>query len=286
MRALVVVVAFSTAAAADIAPDTFHGGTGLQVQDPEAAAKIQMKKERVTITLHNAKEGAFAVVDATFSMSGPKATKLNIVFPGEGVKVGDAFRVHPRLIGFHAFVDGKPVASHDDVKDRSTKSGPPGREYTKHRSETWHGFPATVDDDTTIRVRYAVAAAGVRADENGDVNGYASVGYVLHTGALWAKDIGEATIEIKAAGDVDLKGSSLRSHGMPPVSFVSLTGDAPPPPVQPATAIRTPAAITWTLQNLEPTENDDVEVVFPSTAPATWGAPSEALAAVMTAAAR
>jgi hypothetical protein len=287
LRAIVVALACALPALADISPDVFHGGTGIQLSDPEAAAKIEMKKERVTITLHNSKEGAFAVVDATFAMSGPKAGQtLQIVFPGEGVMVGGAFAAHPRVIGFQAFVDGKPVAAKDDEKTHSSKSGPPGREYTKTRREVWHGFGAAIDDDTTIRVRYAVAAAGARDGGGSDVDGYGSVSYILHTGAAWAKDIGEAIIEVKAGADVDLKGTSLRTQAMAPVSFVSLSGDKPPSPTTPPAAIRTAAAITLTLLHLEPTEKDDVEVVFPSTAPMSWGPPSEPLAALMAVASR
>ena len=293
--AVVVVTAWmvvSPAARADIAPDTFHGGSGLQIDpaQPDATAlagKIQMKKERVTITLHQTPQGAFAVVDAAFSMSGPpgKAAALKIAFPGQGVRVGGAFVVHPPLIGFRAFVDGKPVAVHVDEKTHTSKSGPPGREYSRSRTETWHGFPAAVDDDTTIRVRYAVAAAGVRDSDGADVEPWASVSYILHTGALWAGDIGEAVVEVKAAPGVDLTATSLRTLSMPPVSLVSLKGDGPPPPVVPAGAVRSGAAITWTAQHLEPTPGDDVEVVFPGRA-GSWGAPSAELAALMAAAVR
>ena len=43
----------------------------------------------------------------------------------------------------------------------------------------------------------------------------------------------------------------------------------------------TGTAITFTATHLEPTDQDDVEVVFPSSAPSSWGAPSPALAALM-----
>ena len=280
MRSAFVCFFFAVAARADIAPDTFHGGTGLQLDAKDAAsskavAKIQMKKERVTITLHHTAEGAFAVVDATFHMTAPSPTKLRVVFPGAGVKVGEQFAVHPTLVGFRAFVDGKPVAVKDDEQTHTTKGGPPGREYSKRRTETWHAFAAAVDDDTTIRVRYALSSSGVND------NGYASVSYILHTGALWAKDIEEAILSVEAAGGVDLARTSLRTMAMPPVSFVSLSSDQPPPPVMPAGAVRSGSAITFTATHLEPTDKDDVEVVFPSSAPSSWGAPSPALAALM-----
>ncbi len=277
--AVVVVVSalLAVPAAADIAPDVFHGGSGIEVDDPDVAAGIEMKKEHVVITLHNSQEGAFAVVDATFSMSaaGLAPAQLKVLFPGGGVRVGGA--VHPKLSAFHAFVDGKPVAIRADDKTHTSKSGPPGREYTKSRTETWHEFPAVVDDDTTIRVRYAVAASSVRDAEGYEDRTRASVSYILHTGALWAKAIGAATIEIRAGDNVDLKGASLRTLSMPAVIGA--------PPVLPAGAVRSADAITWTQTQLEPSEDDDVEVVFASAGPTFRADPSEELAKAMAAAA-
>ena len=287
---IIPVVGFCVQARADIAPEIFSGGTGIEIDRTEAsatalAAKIEMKKERVTITLHSTAAGAFAVVDATFSMSASTPAKLPVVFPGAGVPVGGGYAVHPPLVGFHAFVDGKPVASTDKEITHSSLSGPPGREYTTHRSESWHKFPATIDDDTVIRVRYAVQASALRNDDGFETGTHASVSYILHTGALWAKDIGAVIVEVKGAG-VDVNATSLRTMSMAHVSLVSLTGDGAPPSVQPVGAVRTADAITWTATQLEPTANDDVEVVFPRGAAASSGSPSPPLAELMRAAAR
>lgn len=280
---LAVAGPVSNSARADIAPDVLTAGPGLAPPEGHAAAKtVRMVSERVVLELHHTPDGAFAVVDATFNMSGPmKGTALPIAFPGEGVMVGGAYATHARLRGFRAFVDGKPVATKEDLRTVTTQAGPPSSPYTRTREEVWHTFPAAIDDATVIRVRYAVEAAAVGYDEK---HSHASVQYVLHTGAAWAGTIGEAVVEVRAASGIALGGTSLRTGSMSPVSLVSLKGDGPPPPVMPAGAVRSGAAITWTQKELEPTPKDDVEVVFPS--PGTWSSTTPALAARMEAAAR
>ncbi len=291
-------VVFAPAVRADISPGVLIAGPGLAPPDGAAAKALRMSREHVVIELHHTRDGAFAVVDATFWMTDVStsvttkkenkkqpATSLQITFPGDGVMVGGQYVTHPKLHGFRAFVDGKPVASKEDPKTFKTPAGPPGSGYTRSRIETWHVFPATIDDDTVIRVRYAVAADAVGNEEQ---HAYASLQYILHSGGPWAGTIGEAVIEVRAAkanGDsaVDLDKTSLRTMAMAPVSLVSLHSYGPPPPVLPAGAVRTKNAITWTQKELEPGDRDDVEVVFPSAG--TWDR-SPGLAARMEAAAR
>lgn len=296
-RSSVVVAAFfvgSFAAHADVAPDIKGAGPGFEPPaDNPAAKNIAMKSERVLLEVHDDPAGAFVVVDATFHMAAPlnkdlakktvsKATKLQVAFPGEGVRVGGEFAVHPKLAGFRAFIDGVPVASRDDVKTQTESRGPPGREYKRTRSETWHVFPAAIDDETTLRVRYAVAATPV----SGEREGYASIQYILHTGSLWSGAIDPAVVEVTGV-NVDVTKTSLRTLAMSPVSLISLSSDQPPPPVMPssaqATSTRTPTSITATFTALEPGPNDDVEVVFPA-GHVSWSTTPELLAAMETAA--
>jgi hypothetical protein len=281
MRLVVFIVFCAAAARADIAPDVLAAGPGLApAGDPRAAQAIAMKKEHVVIALHDDQDGPFAVVDATFSMAAPQQTKLTVTFPGDGVRVGDVYAVHPKLYGFHAWVDGKPVATRADDKTFTTQAGPPSNPYTKTRHETWHTFPASIDDDTVIRVRYAVAATSVAYDQ---AQGHAAVQYILHTGALWAGKIGEAVVEVKGV-DVDIDATSLRTLAMPQVSLVSLKS-ARAPTVLPVGATRTKTSIVYTQRDLEPGDQDDVEVVFPRTGAIAWSA-GPALEARMEAAAK
>lgn len=292
--ALVFFVVGAPVVRADIAPDILGAGPGFAPPtDNPAALSIAMVKERVVLEVHDDKEGPFIVVDATFTMAAPpdasgkvgkvgkgkKPTRLAVTFPGEGVKVGGSYAVHPRLYGFQAFVDGTPVAAREEVKTKTTKVGPPDSTYTKTQKETWHAFPAAVDDNTVIRVRYAVLATQMSYENQT----HSKVQYILRTGSLWAGTIGEAVVEVVSA-DVDLAKTSLRTMAMSPVSLVSLVSDGPPPPVMPAGAVRSASAITATWNNLEPGDKDDVEVVFPSAHPA-WSV-TPALATAMEKAAK
>lgn len=287
VAAAVLVAVPAVPAVADIAPGVLTAGAGFAPpENDKAAQQIEMKSEHVVLTAHDSAAGPFVVVDATFKMAGKKPGRtLNVVFPGEGVMVGGAYVTHPRLVGFMAFVDGTPVASKDSTKTHSTQSGPPGREYTKTRTETWHAFSAPIDDDTTVRVRYAIAAESY-GDRDTGAAPHARAQYILHTGALWAGAIGSATVEVKGVG-VNVAATSLRTLSMSPPSLVSLAGPGAPPPVTPAGATRTPTSIVFTQTNLEPKDEDDVEVVFPSAhADNAWGRVSEELAAAMLAAVR
>lgn len=262
-----VVLLCALPALADISPDVLGAGPSFAPPgDNPAAQDIVMAKEKVILEVHTVnggKDGGFVVVDATFSMKAPPnskgATSLTVAFPGDGVRVGDAYVNHAKLFGFHAWVDGKPVASKADEKSFTTTVGPPNSTYKKTRSETWHTFPASVDDDTVIRVRYAVAAEPMSYEEK---QTHAKAQYILHTGGAWKDKIGEAVVEVKGV-DVDLTKTSVRTLSMPQVSLISLKSDGPPPPVSPPNTVRTKTSITTTWTHLEPAPNDDIEVVFP-----------------------
>lgn len=276
VTALLLGLAGALPARADIAPDVLGAGPSFgPPADNPAAKDIVMAKEKVVLEVHTVnggKDGSFVVVDATFTMKAPqKPVTLNVAFPGDGVRVGDAYVNHPKLVGFKAFVDGKPVATKTDAKEFSVQAGPPSSPYKKTRRETWHTFPAVVDDETVIRVRYAVAGEPMSYDEQ---QTHAKAQYILHTGALWAGKIGEAVVEVTSP-DVDLSKTSLRTLGMPQVSLVSLKSDGPPPPVSPPNTTRTKTSITTTFRDFEPGDKDDVEVVFPA-ARETWGDGSRA----------
>ena len=263
--ALLLGIGLGAPARADISPDVLGAGPSFAPPGDNPAAKdIGMANEKVVLELHTVNgggDGSFIVVDATFTMKAPKKpVTLQVAFPGDGVRVGDAYVNHPRLVGFKAFVDGKPVASKADEKEFSVQAGPPSSPYKKTRRETWHTFPAVIDDETVVRVRYAVAAEPMGFDEK---QTHAKAQYILHTGAAWAGKIGEAVIEVRGV-DVDVEKTSLRTLSMSPVSLVSLKGDAPPPPVSPPNTTRTKTTITTTFKDFEPGDKDDVEVVFPA----------------------
>ena len=266
---LLLLAVVCPAARADVAPWPLPAGSGPQVEGaPGKIDTVAMRKEHVIVTLHSTPEGAFAIVDATFWMrrtTGP-ATTLKLAFPGQGVSSGEG-RVHPKLVGFRAFVAGVPVAV--DEKDTVTRTnvGPPGSTYTRERHEWWHRFALTVPattDDVVVRVRYAVAAEPWSTVEG--VSPHAHVAYILHTGALWAGVIDEAVIEVRSVG-VDLKRVHLRDQRLPQPSFVSL-GAAPPAPVRPAGLVVQPDRLVLTLRALEPSNSDDLDVVFPAQADA------------------
>lgn len=261
---LLLLAAICPAAHADIAPWPLPAGSGPQVEGaPGKVDTVAMRKEHVVVTLHNTPAGAFAVVDATFWMrrtaAGPPTLKL--AFPGQGVSSGDG-RVHPKLVGFRAFVAGLPVAVDEKDTVTRTEAGPPGRTYTRERHEWWHRFALTVPadkSDVVVRVRYAVAAEPWSTVEG--VSPHAHVAYILHTGALWAGVIDEAVVEVRGVG-VDLARVHLRDQRLPQPSFVSL-GEVPPSPVRPAGLVVAADRLVLTLRGLEPSNSDDLDVVFP-----------------------
>ena len=292
LAACFLVVTSATPVRADIAPWAVPSGSGPQVQragKPTPIKDVQMARELVRVALHSAPEGPFSVVDATFWLRrvGPGQPSLRLAFPGEGVDVGGG-RVHSKLHGFQAFVDGLPVAVDEAVVEEKTQAGPPGRTYGRTRREQWHRFAVTVPaakqgavgKDVVVRVRYAVAA-----DRYGTVEGvapHALAGYILHTGGLWAGVIDEAVIEVVGVG-VDIATVSARNQNQPSPSFVSLTPGATPPPVRPAGAVIDNGVLRWILRSLEPVAADDLDFIF--AAPAA-GFADDRLLPVMAAAAR
>jgi hypothetical protein len=270
LSSLSLLLLGTSPARADVAPWPLPAGSGPQIDGaPGKVDTVAMHKEHVVVTLHNTPAGAFAVVDATFWMrrvaAGPPTLKL--AFPGQGVSSGDG-RVHPKLVGFRAFVAGLPVAVDEKDTVSRTEVGPPGRTYTRERHETWHRFALTMPadkSDVVVRVRYAVAAERWSTVEG--VSPHAHVAYILHTGALWAGVIDEAVVEIRGVG-VDLSRVHLRDQRLPQPSFVSL-GSTPPPPVRPAGLVTAADRLLLTLQALEPANSDDLDVIFPATAETT-----------------
>jgi hypothetical protein len=283
--ALTFALVLAAPTRADVAPSPFAGGAGFAPSKDDAAHGVAMAGEKVVLTVHAAPEGAFLVVDATFRMTSPKKVTLEAAFPGQGVPVGPGvFAVHPRLYGFAAFVDDKPVAARAQEKRFTSEAGPPGRGYKRTRTETWHTFPVVIDDATTLRVRYAVGADG-QTTLNDPPLTYASAGYILHTGAAWAGAIGEVVVEVRAGAAVDLAAVGVRTADMPERSYVSLTSSSPPPPPSPPNTTRTTSVITTTWTNLEPTAQHDLEITWPATTIVGYGDPT-ALQPVLEAAAR
>ncbi|MFL5321630.1 MAG: hypothetical protein ACJ790_18350 [Myxococcaceae bacterium] len=263
--AIAAILLFATAARADIAPMPFSGAAELRPLPGSDASNLKMSREDIAITLHD----GYALIDGTFEMSNEGTEKtIKVGFPGAGVYVRGN-KAHRPLINFQAWVDGKPVSTKAETKTISSMKGPPGRQYAKHRDETWHAFDAKfpAKKTTKIRVRYAVLADVNKGDSwssdelftEGDVN------YVLATGARWSGSIGEAVLTIRAADKLSLDSVRIRDGRTPPLP--KRTAGAKLQPALPSYAKRNGDAIVLTRKTLEPTEDDNIEIVFPLATP-------------------
>lgn len=269
----VVVLLAGVVAFADVAPEPFSAAGEPKAMDGGAAAKIAMAREEVIITLHD----GFAIVDATFEMknAGAKAT-INVGFPGEGVIVGGArgYAAHRPLLGFTAWIDSKRVESSAKREEIVMKGGPRGREYTKRRDETWHVFPATfaAKKPTTIRVRYAVLADGYRGESYqwGEESVDATVSYILATGARWSGKIGEAVIRVRTADGVDLGSVRVRDNKQPLIAKRAKTTDEVKKAL-PSYGKQDQKEIVLVRKQLEPTTDDNLEIVYAATPRRGWG---------------
>lgn len=249
---------------ADIAPEPFAAAGEPRPLSVDGGT-VEMTKEEVVITLHD----GFAVVDATFVMTnkGDADAAINVGFPGEGVVVrgGRGHLAHRPLLGFRAWVDGKNANVEAKKEEIVTKSGPPGREYSKRREETWHVFAALFPKQkaTTVRVRYAVLADGYRGDSwrSDEVFQDGAVSYVLATGARWSGKIGEAVVRVKAGKGTALDSVRVRDNKMPPFEKRMKPADKPAR-VLPAYGKANKSEVVLTRSELEPTVEDNVEIVF------------------------
>ena len=282
-RILAALLLVSASASADIAPMPFsQADSARPMQD---AKTVSMAKEEVVVTLHD----GFAVVDATFQMANAgAATTIDVGFPGSGVMVeGGMFRTHRPLLGFTAKVSGKTVESKTKTQEFVTRMGPPGRQYEKRRSETWHTFPVTFPKGQTITVRvtYAVLADAYRGESWGTNQLYAdgSVAYVLSTGAGWAGNIGEAVIRVRTTSDLSLQFVAVRDYRMPVIP-TGLKGGAVPS--IPSYARRDKSEIVLTRKAFEPAPNDNIEVVYAWTPRLDWERDSAARSKMQDAAAK
>lgn len=253
----------ASTAFADIAPMPWAGAGQPQLMPDQDAAGIRMAREEIVIELYD----GFAVVDGIFEMvnDGDKVKALSVGFPGEGVKVRGNL-AHKPLIGFREWQDGK-LNSIVGVKDveRSVKSGPPGREYSKHWNERWHVFSASFapKKTTKLRVRYAVIAEPFKGDGWSSNEWFqdGTVSYVLATGARWSGAIGQIIVRVRARDGLALSSVRIRDGQMAPLA--KREADAGVAPSLPPYARLTSDEVVIDRRDVEPTDDDNLEVVFP-----------------------
>ncbi len=242
-------------ARADIAPSALANATDLQPMDPKEARGIAMASEEVTVELHH----GFAIVDVTFKMNNPgKARKLEVGFPGEGVAVKQGFAVHSALEAFSAWVDGKQIQTTKQVGEHCYEWRPGSK---RRRTQTWHVFdvPFAAKGTTTVRVRYAVESDRAYR-ENQDGHEAQRVHYILSTGAAWKGDIGEVVVRVKPndgvlASSVKVQSGREREAAEADAGVVLAGG-----------AARTgeDGVVVRRQTRLEPTEDDNLEIVYAS----------------------
>jgi hypothetical protein len=240
------LIAFASPTLADIAPPPFPSASSPQPMEATQAQGISMKREEVTLELFD----LYAIVDATFLMrNAEKARTLEVGFPGAGIPTRQG--VHSELVGFTAWVNGKKVAA----EERTTESCEGGCKYGIPRRETWHVFSVPFSPgETKVRVRYRVETAPtglVDVEHAPNCESWQTAWYILATGRRWSGTIGEAVIRIIARRGVD------------PRAVVVLDGHMK----STGQAVRNAQGLMIQRQQLEPTLDDDLEILYCATPP-------------------
>lgn len=247
---------------ADVAPEPLATAPNPAVMNEAAARGISMKREEVTLELHD----AYALVDATFVMSNPGlAQRLQVGFPGAGIPVGGVPGAeHRPLVGFSAWVSGKRVATAARDTPATSTKGLPGHEVQVTHPATWHVFDADfpAKGEVEIRVHYGVVAGPYFGSSSGAGEKVAesSVHYILSTGARWAGPIGEVVVHVRARDGVDPKTIRVRDLSMKPLPHAR--EDARAELALPAYGRREPDGVTLRRAQLKPTGTDNLEIVF------------------------
>jgi hypothetical protein len=226
---LMLFLLVATVAHADVAPDPIAAGGDLQLMKE---ASVRMKREHVTIRLYPIAE----VVEASFVLVNDGATKsLQIGFPGEGVRT-KSYEAHLPLHNFSATVDGTAVTTTPTTVHHRFKTPQGERGY----DETWHTFDANLPKgkDVNVVVRYGVQAV---ADWNDETKSRAA--YILETGKPWKGGIDQAVIDIVAMTGVDGAAVDIK-------------------PRMPKQAERTKDGLKLTYVKLEPTQEDNLHILY------------------------
>jgi hypothetical protein len=254
---LLALLALPAPVLADIAPDPLAGLSEPRPLDAKAAQGISMKHEEVIIELHD----AYALIDATFTMSNPGPPReLQVGFPGRGVRldIPEEYAAHDPLEGFSVWVEGRAV-SHEarEFERTSSFSG-----FTKTRHETWHVFTTRfAQGDTRIRVRYGVVAnpySGRSAHTGEKIIDGRRVWYILETGGLWAGPIGEIIVRIRARGGVKAESIRVRTHARDTRWKLPKPGAASPS----LEVTRDAEGLTIRCQRLDATRADNLQLVY------------------------
>jgi hypothetical protein len=243
------------------------GGSSLQ---PDTETPVQMKAEKVVMTVRAATEADNAVIQlnpqayglqtqtawftavadvlADFTMLNPIGEAVNMTawFPLASALENVTWELNPdeippRIENFNVTVDGKPVAH--------TVSELPNPKGADRPPLPWASFPVTfpAGEETEIQVRYTVPLQpAVKGSE-------LALYYIFQTGAGWAGPIGEAELVVNLpypASDATL---AVASHGSLSVPY----GRPQTLPGLPAGTVLEGEQVRWTWQDFEPGPTDD-----------------------------
>lgn len=213
---------------ADAAPPREPPGSSIV---PAGQTMVQMLAESVVIVV-----GDKVQVEATFALrnQGGAEEAMDVRFPMENPDgSGDGWGGHPQVSDFAAFADGRALPI--NYVSEPLEDGD---------SITWATFPVGFPsgEDVTVTVSYTTPLG---ASNNGTEQ--AQVEYILQTGAGWYDSIGSAVI-------------TLRLPYAASASNVYLSD--PWNPTKVASPVFVGREVRWEWSNLEPTQADDLKVVF------------------------
>ncbi|NUN50142.1 MAG: hypothetical protein HUU15_15045 [Candidatus Brocadiae bacterium] len=224
-----VVLGSILPARADVGPKPRMYAEGMVPRGDMEGLEIEMTAEEVNLTLEatGEKRSEKLVVDAVFYM-----TNL-----GDAVEIEEGFPVGPvpNMSKFKVEIDGKPV-------DFELVNLRPGAPKTKRR-----GVEDEAGDYWYIwKAKYPARAPSRRVVhyEVGLHHRYytgVTTSYVLHTGGPWKNAIGKAVVTLRTK---NLPAAHI--FALSPTRGLSRTGDV----------------WTWTFENLEPTEADNIRIGY------------------------
>lgn len=234
MRALLLALAAALPAFADIGPKPRSEAPGLEATGDMKGVDVEMASEEVTLVLGRADRDQWVdklSVEATFEM----------INTGAAAKFEEGFPIGPvkNMKGFRAEIDGKAVEPR--LVDRYEGRVKPVTEAEADkyddsgRHDYWYVWDAEYPAGATRvhKVAYVLELFGYSE--------HRSASYVLSTGARWKNAIGRATVTFRCEKPLSL--DHVRS-------------------ARPLSGAATADAITWTFEKLEPTEDDDISVLY------------------------
>ncbi|MDP1546283.1 MAG: hypothetical protein Q8L87_09695 [Anaerolineales bacterium] len=237
-----------SSARADAAPPEAPPGTTLL--PGESITQVRMVAETVTLTISkdpSDAQQAVAKTEAVFTMRnlGTTEEKMQVRFPLSFFNGNsDGYFNFPEIASIAVKVDGRPIPTKREIQPFAASE----YSYTERAEIPWAVFDVTFppNQDVILEVVYNVNGYGYYP--------YEAFKYILETGAGWNGTIGSVEIIVRLPYEVS--GQNLDLTGQPG------HGEATPGGVRSGNEIR------WMFSDLEPTWQDNIQIVVVT--PSLW----------------